>query len=197
MSAGHGKKRGIRLPQADDHIDLVPLIDCVFLILLFFILVGRLSVDQRAEQITVPPTKTAVKFDETKGKWGREVINVFGSTKDGDPPRNTIKLGQYSFSQQGVNDYSGYQKLRDLLNSTYDRAEKYEDPKIKGLMLPKVIVEIRADSDAEYRLVQEIQQVLTDTMDLTTMQPKKSFDPKLAKPFVNLDFTTRKTTDRM
>jgi hypothetical protein len=190
-----GSKSKMKLPQADDHLDLVPLIDCVFLILLFFILVGRLSVDQRTEQITVPPTKTAVKFDETKGHWRREVINIFGSTQVGDPPRNTIRIGNKDFSQSGINDYSGYQALRAILDRIYDGAEKYEDPKTK-MQLPKVIIEIRADADTEYRVVQEMQQILTDTMDLTTMQPKKALDPKTMKSFVNLDFTTRKTTDR-
>jgi biopolymer transport protein ExbD len=194
MSGGTKKKR-MKLPQADDHLDLVPLIDCVFLILLFFMLVGRLSTDQRTEQITVPPTKTAVKFDETKSKWRREVINVFGSTQTGDPPRNTIKMGTKSFSQTGINDYSGYVEMRRILDRIYDGADKYTDPKSK-MELPKVIIEIRADADTEYRVVQELQQILTDTVDVSKMQPKQNIDPRQLKSFVNLDFTTRKTTDR-
>ena len=194
MSGGTKKKR-MKLPQADDHLDLVPLIDCVFLILLFFMLVGRLSTDQRTEQITVPPTKTAVKFDETKSKWRREVINVFGSTQTGDPPRNTIKMGTKSFSQTGINDYSGYVEMRRILDRIYDGADKYTDPKSK-MELPKVIIEIRADADTEYRVVQELQQILTDTVDVSKMQPKQNVDPRQLKSFVNLDFTTRKTTDR-
>ena len=34
----HGKKKKRRLPQLDEHLDLVPLIDVVFLLLLFFML---------------------------------------------------------------------------------------------------------------------------------------------------------------
>ena len=194
MSGGSKKKR-IKLPQADDHLDLVPLIDCVFLILLFFMLVGRLSTDQRTEQITVPPTKTAVKFNEAQAHWRREVINVFGSTQTGDPPRNTIKMGTKTFNQTGINDYSGYVEMRRILDRIYDGADKYTDPK-SGMELPKVIVEIRADADTEYRVVQELQQILTDTIDVSKMQPKQNVDPKQLKSFVNLDFTTRKTTDR-
>ena len=184
-------RRKLKLPQQDDHLDLVPLIDCVFLLLLFFMLAGRLSTDQRTEQITVPPTKTAMKFKEGTGGWGREIVNVFGNTRDGSPPANTIRIGTKEWRSQGIDDYSGYIALRQILDKIYDKAEKYPDAKQPGLMLPKVIVEIRADADTEYRVVQEIQQVLTDTMDLTTMQPKKNFDVKTGKPFVNLDFTTR------
>ncbi len=190
-----GGRKKLKLPQQDDYLDLVPLIDCVFLLLLFFMLVGRLSTDERTEQITVPPTKTAMKFDAKKGGWTREVINVFGNTQSGDPPSNTIRVGTKQWSASGINDYSGYQALRAMLDSIYDKAEKYDDVKVKGLKLPKVIIEIRADADTEYRVVQEIQQVLTDTMDLTNMQPKKNYDPKTGKPFVNLDFTTRYTKD--
>jgi biopolymer transport protein ExbD len=190
--SGSGRRK-LRLPQQDDHLDLVPLIDCVFLILLFFMLVGRLSTDQRTEQITVPPTKTATKFEDKK--WTREVINIFGSTKDGDPPRNTIRIGNHDFNQTGVTDFSGYAAMRAIFDKVYDKAEKYTDPK-SGLSLPKVIVELRADADTEYRVVQEMQQVLTDTIDPNNKMQVKKVDPKNMKPFVNIDFTTRRTTDK-
>ncbi len=187
------RRRKMRLPQQDDHLDLVPLIDCVFLILLFFMLVGRLSTDQRTEQITVPPTKTATKF---KGpEWGREVVNIFGSTQSGDPPRNTIRIGNRDYNQKGINDYSGYIALRSVFDKVFDKAEKYTDPKT-GMVLPKVIVELRADADTEYRVVQEIQQVLTDTIDPSNKMQVKKIDVKSMKAFVNIDFTSRKTTDK-
>ena len=181
----------LHIEQPDDHLDLVPLIDCIFLLLLFFMLCGRMSTDQRTEQISVPPTKTAVKFEDKK--WQREVINIFGTTQAGDPPRNSLRLGAKTFASQGINDYTGYQQLRAILDQIYDRVEKYDDPKGTGMKLPKVIIEIRADSNTEYRVVQEVQQILTDGLDLTNMQPKKGFDPKAGRPFVNLDFTTRKS----
>ena len=196
----HAKKKKLVLPQQDDHLDLVPLIDCVFLILLFFMLVGRLSTDERTDQITVPPTKTAVKF-EVKNGWTREVVNVFGTTQKGampgseDPPRNTIKIGTRQFNAEGINDYRAYQALRNVLDQVYNKAEKYPDPKVKGLMIPKVIVEIRADADTEYRVIRELQQVLSGTMDLTNMQPLQNYKVEDAKPFPQLDFTTRNPND--
>ncbi len=187
------RRRNMNHQDAD--LDLVPMIDCIFLLLLFFMLCGRITVDQRTEQITVPPTKTAAKFKDPQG-WGREIVNVFGSTQHGEPPRNSIRVGTKEFKSQGVNDYTGYKGLRNILDQIYDKAEKYDDPKKTGMRLPKVIIEIRADGDTEYRVVQEIQQVLTDTLDLETMQPKKGLDPKTARAFVNIDFTTRKPEDK-
>jgi len=181
--------RQLAIDQADDHLDLVPLIDCIFLLLLFFMLCGRMSTDQRPEQITVPPTKTAATC--TGAGWQREVINVHGMTQAGDPPRNSLRLGTRTFSAQGINDYTGYQQLRTILDQIYDRAEKYADPKGAGMKLPKVIIEVRADADTEYRVVQELQQLLCDSLDPSTMKPQTVKAPEGCRPFVNLDFTTR------
>ena len=60
-------RRRLALMQIDDHVDLVPLIDCVFLILLFFMLVGHLSDRSAADSITVPPGKTAAHITNPAG----------------------------------------------------------------------------------------------------------------------------------
>ena len=188
----HKKKR--KFPSMSDELDLVPLIDVVFLILLFFILCGRLTIDARTEQITVPPTRTAAKFED-KG-WERIVVNVFGSTQNGKPPRNTISVPPMSpWITAGVDDYTGYQKLRETLNKVHDKAEKYDDPKGTGMKLPKVIIEIRADAETEYRVVQEIQQVVSDTIDPYNNMLARAAKPGELKSFVNIDFTTRRPGD--
>ena len=190
----HPKAR-FKLEQADADVDLVPLIDCVFLLLLFFMLCGHMSLEQRVEQITVPPTKTAQKM-ETPEKWERVVVNVYGSTQNGKPLRNTIRINNINYTSAGPNNYDSYKKLRQVLDVVYDKAEKFEDPKGSKLMLPKVILEIRADADTEYRVVQEVQQVVSDSINPSDgMKPKAMSDPKMAKPFVFLNFTTRKPGD--
>jgi biopolymer transport protein ExbD len=193
-----GRKKG-GMPQADEHIDLVPMIDCIFLLLLFFMLCGRLSSDMRTEQITVPPTRTAAKFDAQTG-WERILVNVFGKTQEnqpGTPPMNSIAMPQLhkEWRSQGIDDYTGYQKLRFELNKIYDKAEKYDDPKPTGMKLPKVIIELRADAQTEYRVVQEIQQILTDTIDPNNNMLPHNVPPNQLKCFVNLDFTTRRPDD--
>ena len=153
------------------------MIDCIFLLLLFFMLCGRITMDQRTTQITVPPTKTAQKMKEPQG-WTRIVINVFGTTSHGQPPKNSIHLDKHSWDAQGVDNFTAYAGLREALNQVYDHADKYDDPKKSGCKLPKVVAEIRADCDTEYRVVQEIQQVLSDTIDPNDgMKPKKGVTP--------------------
>ncbi|MEY2838554.1 MAG: Biopolymer transport protein ExbD/TolR [Pseudomonadota bacterium] len=184
-------KKRFHLEHADAEIDLVPMIDCIFLLLLFFMLCGRITMDQRVEQITVPPTRTAMEM-KTPKDWERLVINVFGSTQSGKPPRNTIRMNNQNWSSSGTDHYEAYIQMRRMLNVTYDRAEKFADPKNPSLQLPKVVLEIRADADTEYRVIQEIQQVVSDTID-----PENKMMPKApTKCFVHLNFTTRKPGDR-
>ncbi len=158
-------RRRLALAQVDEHVDLVPLIDCVFLILLFFMLVGHLS-DRTEDGITVPPGKTAVHITDLDG-WTREVLRV----------DRRVRLGSHSFAP----DPAGWTALRCLLDQVHARAAKDHDQS------PLVVVEIRADSDAATRTVQELQQILADAVDPATSLPRPSTAPRHA--FTHLEFT--------
>ncbi len=195
-SGGKYKRSKPKFTFGDAELDLVPMIDCIFLLLLFFMLCGRITMDQRTTDITVPPTKTAKKLDTPQG-WTRIVINVFGTTSLGQPPRNSIRLDKTTWDAQGVDNFKAYASLRSALDQVYDHAEKYDDPKKSGCKLPKVVAEIRADCDTEYRVVQEIQQVLSDTIDPNDgMKPRKGAKPETMRCFVNIDFTARKPGEK-
>ncbi|MBA3685030.1 MAG: biopolymer transporter ExbD [Planctomycetes bacterium] len=177
----------------DDDVDLNPLIDVITMLIIFFILGGKMSSDIRTEQITVPPTRTATKLDADKG-WERIVVNVFGTTQNRageSKPVQKIRIGTKEFTAEGVDNYSAYIGMRELLDRAYERAEKKPDTKGTGLMLPMVVLEIRADADTQYRVVQEIQQIVADSVDpRNNMLPKQQTTAD-AKPFVNINFTTR------
>lgn len=192
----NAKRSRLHVPVDDVEIDLVPMIDVVFLLLLFFMLCGHITLETRVEQITVPPTKTAQKLEDPE-KWERIIVNVFGSTSAGKPPRNTIRVNNVNYVAQGVDNFEAYQKLRQVLDQAYDRAEKFPDPKNTGFMLPKVVLEIRADADTEYRVVQEVQQVVSGSINpFDGMKPMTISNPAQAKPFVFLNFTTRSPGDK-
>ena len=176
----------------DDDVDLNPLIDVIVMLIIFFILGGKMSSDIRTEQITVPPTKTATKLDQAKG-WELLVINVFGNTQvKGGTAAMTIRIGNKEFKSQGLDDYTAYIGMRTILDKAYDRADKDPDPKGTGLQLPRVVLEIRADADTQYRVVQEVQQIVADSVDPSNqMLPKQHANMANARPFVNINFTTR------
>ncbi|TVR44800.1 MAG: hypothetical protein EA402_06080 [Planctomycetota bacterium] len=196
-------RRRKKLSQADSEIDLTPMIDVIFLLIIFFILAGRITSEMRSNQITVPPARTAEEM-QTPPDWRHAVIEVFGSTTrgGGGEPRNTIRLGWTGQTRtvSGVDDFSSYIWLREELDRLYEVAQKYQDPLGTGMMLPQVELEIRADGEAEYRLVQEIMQVASDSIDpRNDMKPKDLGNPPnfaLARPFVNIQFTSFRPGDR-
>ncbi len=169
---------GSRLRHADADLDLVPMIDCIFLILLFFMLCGRISMSDHPEQITVPPGKTA---RVASAEWPRQVVNIRAASYG-----NTVSLAGKEYATG--DDLRGWSDLRAQLDLIYDHADRYPDPRSTPRstqrMLPRVIIEIRADSDTAYRTVMELEQVLADT-------PGRSAVPSERRPFVDLEYTVR------
>ena len=157
-------------------IDLVPLIDCVFLMLLFFMLCGSISVDLRSEQISVPPAKTAW-FGGGSG-WKREIINLAAR-----PGTGAISVGTRRFSA-APGRADGYPGLRALLDRVYAEAGKYSDAERR--LRPKVVVELRADGDCDMRTVAEVMAVVANAVDPATMGARHG-----SQGFAQLDFTVR------
>ena len=149
-------------------IDLVPLVDCVFLILLFFILCGRLTTDQRSDQVTVPPGRTAQKATAT---LERVVLNV----RAGEHPA-------ISFGETGWIDLaSGWTPVRQRLDRIWDLAGKRQRD---GITVADAVLEVRADANLPFRLVQELQLIAAGTVDPDTLAPR----PASQRAFINLDF---------
>jgi biopolymer transport protein ExbD len=175
----------------DEDVDLNPLIDVITMLIIFFLLGGKMTADVRTEQITVPPTKTASKIENEKG-WERTVINVWGNTQvmKGTPYLH-IRVETKDMESTGTDDYTAYIKLRQLLDKLYDRDTKDPDPKGSGIQIPRRVLEIRADADTQYRIIQEIQQVVTDTINPEDGMKPKNIAPAQMRPFVNINFTSR------
>jgi len=189
-------RRKFKLKQGDFEMDLTPMIDVIFLLIIFFILAGRITNELRAEKITVPPTQTAEDSDD-EDEWQRVIVEADGHTMQAEgnrDPINEIRVnGGEWMRQKGLGDLSAYQKLREKLDRIYDHhpyEQEGDDP--SGMTLKKIIVEIRADADAEYRIVQEIMQIASDTIDPWKEMKPIQQQPSEAKPLVNIEFTTRR-----
>jgi biopolymer transport protein ExbD len=173
------------LQNADAEVDLVPLIDCVFLMLLFFLLCGHLSITSRVEQITVPPARTAQQIN-LPDHWHHEVINVGGGRRD-DPVR--LRIGQVLDTAGLAND-ERLTRLRSMLDRIHEMNATYIDP-ASGLRLPQVVVELRVDAEVPWRAVQEVEQVLADSIEPGSGLPKSG----LRRPFPMLTFSVRDPAD--
>jgi len=180
------RSRSLVLSFADADVDLVPMIDCIFLLLLFFMLCGRITLATRAEQISVPPAFTGDKNIDRQAGWTREVLNVFAD--HGGKGAQRLCLGTV-FDSQGLDHGQALVRLRRLLDAVYDRAETYPAAGNPALRLPMVIIEIRADGDVDVRRIQELEMLLADCTDPATGLPTP--DEHARRPFVNLAYTTR------
>jgi hypothetical protein len=181
------RRRRLSLLFADLEIDLVPLIDCVFLLLLFFMLCGHISVANRAEQISVPPAKTAQVISPPQD-WRHEVINL-GGGRANEAVR--IRLGSV-LDSAGLPPTEGLTRLRALLDQLHAISPTYRDP-ASGLLLPQVLIELRIDADVPWHAVQEIQQVLADSIVPATGLPKGIGERR--QPFTSIAFSTRDPTN--
>lgn len=179
------RKHRPTLRFADGEVDLVPLIDCVFLLLLFFMLCGHLSVSTREEQITVPPASTAETIILPRD-WRHEVINLSGG-RQGAPVR--IAMGQV-LDSAGQPFPQGLIALRAILDRLHAMSPSRRDLR-SGLLLPQVEIELRADGDVPWQAVQEVQQVLADAIDPATGQVKTGE----RRPFPTLVFSVRDPQD--
>jgi biopolymer transport protein ExbD len=165
-----------RLAWSDAEVDLVPLIDCVFLLLLFFLLCGRMTLESRTEQITVPPARTARLV--CNEEFHREIVNV-RRLREG----TEIRVGTHVFAGGDA-----LVALRALLDRVWDGAEK--DRGADGRERPRVVVELRADADTDYRAILDIERVLADAVDPATLMPRAA----ASRPFTTLDYTVRSAT---
>jgi biopolymer transport protein ExbD len=151
------------LLKEDGHLDLVPLIDCVFLVLLFFMLCGNLALGERTEQITVPPARTGGRIAAAD----HLLINLHGRE------RPLARFGAYG-PWLDLSHPEGLAGLRRVLDGVWDRSAKL--PPRDGVTPSAVILEIRADGDVPMRAVQEVQRQASGQ-----------------KPFIHLDFATRRS----
>jgi len=158
-----------------DEIDLNPLVDIITLLLVFFIVAGSTTSQQRADGITVPPTHTASRYCT---EWQHVIVNAAPSSQ---PAGAVFRIDNRAFAD----DQTGRTELRGLLDRIYDRADRYQSD---GRLRPKVLLEVRGDGDVPYRAVQGLLLLAGDGVD-GALQTKS-----VSKPFMALAFTARTLT---
>jgi len=154
-------------------LDLIPLIDVVFLILLFFILCGRLTIQERTEQISVPPARTA----SVQSHPDHVLLNIRG---DDRPLLSLGGDGQWLDPTEPAT----WIALRGRLDQVWMRSAKVERD---GQTVADTVIELRADGSATFGLIQVAQQIISGSVDPVTFLPRRM----ASKPFVMVDLTAR------
>lgn len=159
--------------SAGYELDLVPLIDVVFLILLFFILCGRLTIQERTEQISVPPARTA----SVQSHPDHVLLNIRG---DDRPLLSLGGDGQWLDPTEPAT----WIALRWRMDQVWMRSDKVERD---GQTVADTVIELRADGSATFGLIQVAQQIISGSVDPVTFLPRRMAN----NPFVMVDLTAR------
>ncbi len=160
----------------DDALDLNPLIDVITVLLVFFIIGGSLN-DRVTDQITVPPTRSGLPVTTTAQQHVRIDLS-------GDGQGIAIAVGRVHRFAGGALERQPYVDLRELLDRVHERAPKrWQD----GIAVADVAVELRADADTPYRMVQEIMAIAADAIDPASATPRTG----TRRAFTDLLFATR------
>lgn len=136
--------------------NLIPMVDIMFLLLLFFMLGADMG-QRELEEVTLPKASSVKEDKATKGKDDRLTVNVFHRYP------SEVKCAAYSAQQVcreaahwrvGVKgkDFSDPEKLGGLLKREADQSRP--DPKQPQISDRKVM--IRADLSSPYGLVQRV-----------------------------------------
>lgn len=163
---GHAKVKPVDVDEATS-INLVPMVDIMFLMLLFFMLGSDMG-QRELEEVTLP---LAASIKEDKGdapKEGRTTINVYHDLKRGSTCADYDKEGgicrnddHWKVGVRGhdynVRDKIQLDKLRGLLKRDAD-----EGKAVIGDRVSERLVMIRADKASPYGAVQHVMNICAE-----------------------------------
>ena len=139
------EKRKSAPPPADVSLNMTPMIDVVFNLLIFFMVITDLT-QRELEQLTLPYAEQAIE-DADDGKLGRVTVNVVKADDWAESRRVKTIIGGREY---------GYRQLKEYLYAAAQRGKlKPEDPS-------EVPVLIRCDQEIRWREVQWIMQACAD-----------------------------------
>lgn len=128
--------------QGEQKADLTPMIDMVFQLIIFFVIVNDFSSTQ-IEPVYLPKALHA-STDPDLVKDRSVIVNVL---KDG-----TIRINRETYGGEGIEE----KVLHDHMQIEAELAGMEPNPSDPNKMVSKLRVLIRADSDATYEHVQKV-----------------------------------------
>ena len=138
--------RAINADEGDGlAVDMSPMIDMVFLLLIFFIVTANLVVVKMDKRVEVPVAENSTPQEK---KTGRIVINVYGDgVKDNGDPLERPDGARYSMGDQNFTPFAD----DDAAIFEYIKEEK---EKMEGTLKPQL--HIRGSRGTEFKNVRRI-----------------------------------------
>jgi len=140
-------------PQTQMDMDMTPMIDVVFLLIIFFMVITDLT-QQDLEDLQLPVAQNAIPDKPPKDEW-RPIINVKHTGE------MIIKRNKYFDPEVNVGPKK-YEDLRTQLLSMAGRMKKAPLGPGSPKMIPDEPLMIRADESTTFKFVQEIMEQCSD-----------------------------------
>ncbi len=150
-------------PDTEVEMDMTPMIDVTFLLVIFFIIVNDMT-QSELEDLKLPIAMEAGHDDPPPGRpilnvmpegeviWKKNMLYFPGMQPPPEAPPNPFRKGQPDF----------YYKLAQQLSRFADKMPKQVDEKHPGLgELPDDPILIRADRNTEFKHISKIMETCT------------------------------------
>ena len=137
-------------PNVEMGMDMTPLIDCVFLLIVFFMIITDLT-QADLESLQLPEAKAAVE-DKPDATKVRPVLNI--------PVSGNIiyKRDKLYLAEQDKDDMSRLEKFL-LGQSKLMSREHFNKEAGTGPMIPADPLMIRADKNTEFKYIQRVMEI--------------------------------------
>ena len=180
------KRQKVGAGQID--INLTPMIDCTFQLIIFFILTAQMAAQEIAP-VAVPEPYESMAFNEVEGGGkmnqmsNKVTVNIVGPYGDELKDRKAVNSGDALFYQIGDRkiDIGDTEQLTSVMKLHLDRFKQTEQKKGKKPKNKDFFVEIRGDQDVDYASVAPVMQAAGDAgiskMNLTALvDPKRKIE---------------------
>ena len=145
------RKRLVKAEAAGFELDMTPIIDVVFNLLIFFMIASELN-NRSVEQVAIPFASEAEKQKPATGPDGKPEkvlqVNVM--------PNGVVKVRgiAYSVDPQTMKQYPALAGFMEIEAAGYEREEP--EPGQGGTPPSRLRINIRADREARFRYVQGV-----------------------------------------
>ena len=136
-------------PQTDCEMDMTPMIDIVFQLIIFFMLITDMT-QEDLELLHLPPAKTASP-DDPDPKEVRPVINILSTGQ-------ILVKREVLYDPDNDDDYAG---LKEFLSGMARRMKKapMEEGNPNSPLIPDNALLIRADQSTPFKHIQKVMEV--------------------------------------
>lgn len=167
------RKRIVGATQSE--VNLTPMIDCTFQLILFFVLTAQMASQELAKVVLPEPVKSmAVAGEEGEinampNKITVNVVNKYGDDKEGRNSEISSKALRYQLGQAKI-DPGDVEQLANVIKERTAELVK------GGIKKKDILVEIRADMDIAFQDIEPVMRAAAEA-GITKMSMTALTDP--------------------